>query len=127
MLIEIRKIPNGVAVFESETEIDGKKIPLKLTTERDFAKISCLAEYEAEIECECARCLEEFKLNLSGKVQFFIVLGDAELSENDFDCYVSRGGNDKIDCTQTIFDDIFTRIPMKALCKEDCAGIITGE
>ena len=124
MMIEIKKIPSGVAVFEPEVEIDGRKIPLKLTTERDFEKISCFAEYCAEIECECARCLKEFRLKINGEVRFFVVFGNAEFNDDDFDCYLSRGGNDKIDFTQTIFDDIFTRIPMKVLCKEDCAGIV---
>jgi uncharacterized metal-binding protein YceD (DUF177 family) len=127
MLIEIRKIPKGERKFESEIVIDGKKVPIKLKTERDFEKISCLAVYETEIECECARCLEEFNLKISGEVRFFIALGNTEFNDDDFDFYKSKNENDKIDFTQTIYDDIFTKIPMKLLCKENCAGIVIEE
>lgn len=126
MLIEVKKIPNGVRFFESEVIIDGKNVPIKLKTERDYANISCFAEYKTEIDCECSRCLEGFKQKIAGNVRFFIIPESELFNEEDFDCYFYRSENDKIDFEQTIFDDIWTQVPMKPLCKEECTGIIWG-
>lgn len=128
MLIEIKKIPNGERVFETDAEIEGKKIPIKLKTKRDFADISCSVEYETEVECECSRCLEKFQQKIAGDVRFFIVPeSKKEFACEDFDCYYYKSENDKIDFEQTIFDDMFTQIPMKPLCKGNCVGIIWEE
>jgi uncharacterized protein len=127
MLIEIKKIPEGERIFETELLIDDKLVEILLKTERKRSKILCLAEYKTEIDCECSRCLELFKQEISGEAQFFIVWGNEEFSDDDFDCYRSKNENDKIDFTQTIYDEIFVQVPMKPLCREDCAGIVLEE
>jgi len=128
MLIEIKKIPNGERVFESDVEINERIIPIKLKTKRDFANISCSVEYGTEIECECSRCLEKFWQKIVGCARFFIAPeGKSEFDDEDFDCYFYKSENDKIDFEQTIFDDIFTQVPMKPLCKEECKGIVLEE
>lgn len=125
MYIEIRKIPNGEQVFESEVEMDRRIIPIKLKTERNFANISCSVEYNTEIDCECSRCLESFKQKIDGNTKFFIIPNTEKsgFDDEDFDCYFYKSENDSIDFTRTIFDDVWTQVPMKPLCKEDCKGI----
>jgi uncharacterized metal-binding protein YceD (DUF177 family) len=129
MLIEIRKIPNGERIFEAETYVADKVVPITLKTQREYSKISCLLNYETEIECECSRCLEKFQHKISGEVRFFIVPESSGNGgfDDEFDCYRYKNENDKIDFVQTLHDDIFTQIPMKPLCCEDCVGIVFKE
>jgi uncharacterized metal-binding protein YceD (DUF177 family) len=72
--------------------------------------------------------LDNFKQKINGSVRFFIVPeSESGFDDDDFDCYYYKSENDKIDFEQTIFDDIFTQIPMKPLCRKDCKGIILEE
>ncbi|MCL1946945.1 MAG: DUF177 domain-containing protein [Chitinivibrionia bacterium] len=127
MLLEIKKIPEGERNFNIALQIGGKNVEVSLKTERNRANISCLAKYETEIDCECSRCLENFRQKISGEVRFFIVYENDDFADDDFDCYRYKNENEKIDFAQTIHDDVFTQIPMKPLCKEDCKGIIFEE
>lgn len=122
--MELKKIPDGERIFDTELFLEGKKVAITLKTERNRSEISCFAKYETQIECECARCLEIFQQKISGEVRFFIVPECEGFDDDDFDRYYYKNENDKIDFTQTIRDDVFTQIPMKPLCREDCAGII---
>ena len=134
MIIEIGKIPEGERIWNFEASfnedftdgfLSGKVFPVKVKTERERSKISCLAEYKTEIAFECSRCLEEFQYEIEGEVRFFIVhkSENGVSDEDEFDFYFYRGENEKIDFAQTIYDDIMTQIPMKPLCKKDCKGI----
>jgi len=123
MCLEIRKIPEGGQITEMVLRLGECDVALTLETQRNREKISCTAEYRTKINCECSRCLEEFEQEISGKVEFFIVPEKQEAVIGDFDSYFYRGENTKIDFSQTIYDEVFTQVPMKPLCKEDCAGI----
>ena len=125
--MEIRKIPEGGQSFEMNLQLDGCNVAILLKTQRDREKISCAFEYRSKIICECSRCLDEFEQEISGESVFFIIPEGKEPASDDFDCYFYKGENTKIDFTQTVYDEVFTQIPMKPLCKEDCAGIELNE
>jgi uncharacterized protein len=123
MCLEIRKIPEGGQVLEMNLQLGECDVALTLKMQRNREKISCVAEYKTKIICECSRCLEEFEQEISGKVEFWIVPEGQDGGSDEIDRYFYRGENTKVDFTQTIYDEVFTQIPMKPLCKEDCKGI----
>ena len=133
MVIEIGKIPEGVRIWESVLSFEedlakyfaiNESVKISLETKRERSLISCFAKYKTEITCFCSRCLEEFQYELEGEVRFFVVHESRECAdEGDFDFYRYRSGNEKIDFSQTVYDDIVTQIPMKPLCKDDCKGM----
>jgi len=122
MCLEIRKIPEGGQVLEMDLRLGECDVALVLKTQRKRERISCIAEYKTKINCECSRCLEVFEQDISGEVEFLIIPEGQEVGSDDFDCYFYRGEGAKVDFTQTIYDEVFTQVPMKPLCKEDCKG-----
>ena len=129
MVIEIGKTPEGERVLEmqasfSDTVLAGNRFPLILKTKRERSKISCRAKYKTQIICECSRCLKEFQYEIENEICFFVDHESQNCDYDEFDFYVYNGGNDKIDFSQTIYDDIMTQIPMKPLCRNDCEGIL---
>jgi uncharacterized protein len=128
MFIEVGKVPEGERIWDMQASfaegfLSGIKFPINVKTKRERSKISCFAKYKTEITCECSRCLQEFQYEIKGEVYFFVAYENETCSDNEFDFYFYKSGNDKINFAQTIYDDIVTQIPMKPLCRENCEGI----
>lgn len=77
---------------------------------------------------ECARCLEDYELPVSGSCSLL-----AREAEDDEECgfteddtleFVYDGDSPVIDAGQVIYDEVMTALPMKPLCREDCAGVV---
>jgi uncharacterized protein len=133
MVIEIGKIPEGERIWDEVLSLDGdltsffalnKSIVITLETQRRRSKISCLVKYKTDVACVCSRCLQEFQYEIESTIRFFVV-HESETCEDDedFDFYHYKSGNEKIDFTQTVYNDIVTQIPMKPLCRDNCVGI----
>ena len=94
--------------------------------------LSVEIKISAEIIAECARCLKSVSLEISDNLMYLYYLHSAEDSEefdgfnNDFGDYmpveVEYFGR-VIDVIPQIQESVFTLLPTKVLCREDCKGI----
>ncbi|HDD35517.1 MAG TPA: DUF177 domain-containing protein [Candidatus Desulfofervidus auxilii] len=83
---------------------------------------------EATLRLFCARCLEPFSYPLKSKMKFRLVpytLAPQKemlrLTKDDMDIEFFDG--QEINIEQLISEQIFLNVPIKALCKPDCAGL----
>lgn len=85
----------------------------------------------AEISAECARCLKPVNLEISGNLMYLYYLRGAEAEDefnesDEFGDYmpveIDSFGR-VIDVMPQIQESIYTLLPTKVLCKEDCKGL----
>jgi len=84
---------------------------------------------EAEVEAECGRCLEKFRLplkvNINEKYSKHPAehpeLAQVELKEEDFVYPIEK--DNTVDLSETIRQNLLLALPIKLLCRPDCKGI----
>ena len=79
----------------------------------------------AEVEAECARCLTPVSLEISGELGYLYYSHGAEELEqfDDFMPVEIDFFGRVIDIMPQIQESIYTLIPTKVLCREDCKGL----
>jgi uncharacterized protein len=135
MKIDLRTIPEGYSEITCDSDLESVKSDLPGFTE----KIRCHAEvnrsgpqifmhlwYSGVFDVECSRCLNVFKLPLSGDIRLILREQQgrfgASLDDDEVDFYFDNR-NDLLDISSSIYDEIMTNMPLKPLCSEDCKGI----
>lgn len=116
--IEILGVPEG-----SEVEFD-----LRLEAVMEGVLVSGTAS--AELEGECARCLEPIEDDLTIDIQELFLYDDtrgADRSEagalDDEETDVRRTEDDLIDLEPVLRDAVVLALPFQPLCQDDCPGL----
>ena len=80
---------------------------------------------EGTAKTECARCLEEAAIPITGEIEgYFLLTADAEIPDDMEEDEFERIGEDKtIEMSPLIELAILLELPQVPLCREDCAGI----
>ncbi|HDD43383.1 MAG TPA: DUF177 domain-containing protein [Candidatus Desulfofervidus auxilii] len=141
MIIKVEDIPpEGLeVVFERgekwwkekeeflSVDLDGPskaKIRLKVIQEKVHVK----GTIEATLRLFCARCLESFSFPLKTTMDFALVPYSLapqkemlRLTKDDMEIEFFDGKEINID--QIVSEQIFLNVPIKPLCKPDCAGL----
>jgi uncharacterized protein len=95
-------------------------------------KIEAGASIKGTISCVlallCARCLEEFSLPVSARLDIELIAktsmsGDSELELTGDEMDVSYFEGDEIDLSSLVYEELLLNIPMRPLCTEDCRGL----
>ncbi len=83
------------------------------------------ADFTADVNAECVRCLAEFDQSL--KASFQELFAFRSRSVTDSGLYVPEDGN--IDLSPLVREYILLDMPIKPLCREDCKGlcVVCGE
>ena len=133
MFIEIKKIPEGTSTQEGVVTLSDDlatlcsittAIPVVLELRRLASLIIVELSYTASVDAECARCLSSFTRIVRGRTSFTIgAPQDEEMSSDDVDFYHYRDEDETIDFSQSLYDDIMTRLPQKLLCEKNCPGL----
>ena len=78
----------------------------------------------AVIEAECARCLKAVSLEISGELMYLYCSQDPQTIEDDeyMPVEIEHFGR-VLDVMPQIEESIYTLIPTKILCREDCKGL----
>ena len=82
-------------------------------------------DVNAEIVCECARCLKPANLEISDKLMYLYYSHSAE-GLDELDDYMPVEVNNfghVLDIMPQIEESIYTLLPAKVLCREDCKGL----
>lgn len=78
----------------------------------------------SEISSECARCLKPVNLEISGKLMYlYYSRGANEFDDAEFLPVEVDFFGRVLDIMPQIQESIYTLLPTKILCKEDCAGL----
>jgi uncharacterized protein len=116
---------------QGQVRIEAHKVEgsAKLTTLRDNVLVQ--GEVSAEVPLECSRCLEMFDLPVEATLeeQFQPTIdvytgapvrrADQVIDDQVFDI----DANHMMDMTEPVRQALLVALPMKPLCREDCAGI----
>jgi uncharacterized protein len=115
------------AGIELSVPVDGP-IRAHFTIERMGSEIQVAGRVEAAVRLECSRCLALFTLPVAGDVDAAFVPPSSaeaehqrELSADELEVQpLVQGG---ADLRGVIAEQIHLALPLKPLCREDCAGI----
>ncbi len=118
--------PEGTLKFEGQEFIFPSGLHADVAAKwLEESLLSVEISISAEITAECARCLKPVNLEISDKLMYLYYLQGAEAFD-DFNDYmpveVEYFGR-VIDVKPQIEESIFTILPTKVLCKEDCKGL----
>lgn len=88
-------------------------------------------EVEANVTLECSRCLEQFAAPVEGTLEeqyqptldVDTGLPVQRVVGQDDDAVFQIGANHLLDLSEPVRQALLVALPMKPLCKEDCAGI----
>jgi len=131
MFIDLRKTPEGsssakvMLSFSNDLRELGQlaaEFPATVSTQRYGSMIRATVEYECSSRQECARCCSEFELHTAGTVSFILRSSQEEEEDGELDEYVYESEDDKIDFSQTVYDDFMVQVPVQPLCYSECKG-----
>lgn len=147
LIIQISQIPpEGLPVdadlVASEVHVEGEDAfvlrpggHLRALVERgEEDSVHVRGRLSARLGLQCGRCLEPFELPVDQELDLFYlphrpdaaVEGEEEeddvgLSDHDMVVAFYRGG--ELDLGQMVREQFFLAVPMKHLCRQDCAGL----
>lgn len=112
--LELVEVPPG-----SDIELD-----LRLESVMEGVLVSGTAT--AELQGECARCLEPFTSRLEVNLQELFVYPDSTTDSTADEDEVRRLDHDLLDLEPVLRDAIVLALPMTPLCRPDCRGLCAG-
>src|SRR5262245_55828163 len=95
---------------------------------KDKERFRLVGTVRTRLELPCSRCLEPFTLPIDSAfdlrylpVETETASEDREVSDEDLDASVYR--EHQIDLNELLREQFYLALPMKPLCREDCAGL----
>lgn len=79
-----------------------------------------------EVTGHCARCLEDFTVELNRPFHFVLVphaAGGAEIELEEDDLDLSYYSGEEIDVSPLVREQLLLALPTQPLCREDCRGL----
>ena len=115
---------------EGEPYRIAEPVHVDMQIHKDKERFRLVGTVRTRLEMPCSRCLETFSLPIDGSfdLRYLPVEAageggetDREVSEEDLDASVYR--DDQIDLNELLREQFYLALPMKPLCREDCAGL----
>ncbi len=132
MKINISNLSEGVHEYDFEEtpstiELDerfSKPVVVKVELEKRRRQLFLTAHVKTSGRFVCDRCLEDFDRDLEQdyRMTYVYEMNDAEGLDQD-EVTVIHASTNEIDIAEDVRDYIFLSVPMKLLCKDDCAGL----
>jgi len=95
---------------------------------KDKDRFRLVGSARTELELACSRCLESFRLPLDASFDLrylpaseLAAEDEREVGEEDLDTSYYR--DDRIDLNELLREQFYLALPMKPLCREQCAGL----
>src|SRR5262245_43351376 len=96
---------------------------------KDKERFRLAGTVRTRLELACSRCLEPFTLPIDSEFDLRYLpievdssgAVDREVSDDDLDASVYR--DDQIDLNELLREQFYLALPMKPLCRDDCAGL----
>jgi uncharacterized protein len=117
---------------EIDQEGDGYQVvaPVQLDLEihKDKDRFRLVGTTQTELEVPCSRCLEPYRMPFEGTIDVrylpvseLAAEDDREVAEEDLDTSFYR--DDQIDLNELLREQFYLALPMKPLCRDECAGL----
>ena len=138
--IPLEGLPVSALLVPAEVHLEGEDnftlVPggrLEALVERgDEDSVHVRGRLGARLGLQCGRCLEPYELPVDQELDLFYLPHrpgggadeeeeEVELSDRDMVVAFYRGG--QLDLGQMVREQFFLALPMKRLCREDCAGL----
>lgn len=139
MIIKLSEI-EGKLVFKGEManaafeSLEEKQFTMEspvtfdVTVKRQDDHVRIAGQVKSTVIMTCSRCLEEFPCPVETYLDIELAPkehvsqpAETELSPDDLDVYYYEG--DEIDLDPYIYDEVLLSLPVRPLCKPDCAGL----
>jgi uncharacterized protein len=103
---------------------EGSTVDLDLRLEAVMEGVLVTGEARAELEGECARCLEPIDDTVDVTFQeLFVYDQDTDAADDAEDDDVSRLEGDLVDLEPLLRDAVVLALPFQPLCEDDCPGL----
>ncbi|MEO5663121.1 MAG: YceD family protein [Nocardioides sp.] len=104
---------------------EGSPVELDLRLEAVMEGVLVSGSATAELDGECARCLEPIEDEISVRLQELFVYDDVrhDSSDTDLEDETSRLEDDLLDLEPLLRDAVVLALPFQPLCEEDCPGL----
>ncbi|MEP9364427.1 YceD family protein [Nocardioides sp. CN2-186] len=103
---------------------EGSEVELDLRLEAVMEGVLVTGTATAELEGECARCLEPISDEIEARFQELFVYPEHQTS-HDEDDEVSKLEDDLVDLEPLLRDAVVLALPFQPLCEDDCPGLCT--
>ena len=94
----------------------------KVTVEKSSRQMLLRGGVISNANFQCDRCLDEFKQHISPTFQTLYVWNYDDRAEND-EVRILAPDKNIIDISDDVRDAVVLAVPLKLLCKEECAGL----
>ncbi len=124
----------GRTFSPQEVEQDGDAyqvvapVQVDLEIHKDKDRFRLVGKATTELELSCSRCLEAFRIPFDGAIDVRFLPAseltaedEKEVEEEDLDTSYYR--DDQIDLNELLREQFYLAMPMKPLCREECAGL----
>ena len=132
---EYKKVfqPTDLVTAEEEYRITAP-VDLRMVIHKDHDRFRLVGTVKTELELDCSRCLEPFKLPVDREFDLrFLPAGaaepetddddDEETEVEDDDVAITFYRDEQIDLNELLREQFYLTLPMKPLCSEACKGI----
>jgi uncharacterized protein len=103
-------------------------VQVDLEIHKDKDRFRLVGTAKTELELTCSRCLEPFRMPFDGELDVRYLPAselsaddEREVAEADLDTSYYR--DDQIDLNEVLREQFYLALPMKPLCREQCAGL----
>ena len=123
--------PADVASAEEEYRVTAP-VDLRMVIHKDHDRFRLVGTVKTELELDCSRCLEPFKLPVDREFDLrYLPAGvaepdadeDDEAEVEDDDVAVTFYRDEQIDLNELLRDQVYLALPMKPLCTDACRGL----
>src|SRR6187431_3287636 len=121
-------LPNAGEEYRVTAPVD-----LRMVIHKDQDRYRLVGTVKTELELDCSRCLEPYKLPVdrefdlrflpAGAVEPATDVDDEEIEVEDDDVALTFYRDEQIDLNELLREQFYLALPMKPLCKADCKGI----
>jgi uncharacterized protein len=123
-----REFPPEEVAQEADPYAIVAPVRVDMDIHKDKARFRLEGTAKTELELTCSRCLEPFRMPVDAEFDLRYLPatdaageGEREVTEEDLDTSVYR--DDRIDVNEVLREQFYLALPMKPLCRDDCAGL----
>lgn len=122
----LKALPESMVIdYDSLVRVNSAELDLNI--QKSGEEFYCQGNANASIRLTCARCLEEFDLELSNTTDFIVCSKqwhDNQGNIEDSEDYVFFEGKElQADVTDIVRQTIIISLSLKPLCSPDCRGL----
>jgi len=131
MIIKIAGLSDGINFLEFEGQVNELKLDepfrdnysLKLNLDKSHHQLILSASLTLGASFSCDRCGVEFSEPVTADFKLVYLFGVTPEDTPDTELLYLPFDADKINIAKEVYDFALLSLPMKKLCKEDCAGL----